>query len=271
MKSLIPVVVNLVSLINWQYWYVFPYAVLVAVTANASGFSGAVLFQPFFNFVLRLPIAQSIATGIATETVGMSSGAYRYVRMKKIDYAAVKLLLPVAVIGALLGLFFFSKLPREYLRLAVGLVVGFIAVYQLYRAAKGLLGNLELADLGELKKRRWHSFLSGAFSAVTGTGVAEMHQPLLEHWGKLQTKRANATAILLEALVDIVITIFNLTVGNINFSILIFSVSGVIIGAQIGALISPYLPDRILKTIFGISVFGISSVYVVTAIMSLLG
>lgn len=62
----------------------------MAVTANASGFSGGVLFQPFFNFVLGLPIEQSIATGIATETVGMSSGAYRYARMRKVDTAAVR-------------------------------------------------------------------------------------------------------------------------------------------------------------------------------------
>jgi uncharacterized membrane protein YfcA len=76
------------DIINWDYWYVFPFAILVAVTANASGFSGGVLFQPFFNFVLDLPMAQSIATGIATETVGMSSGAHRYVRMRQIDTQA---------------------------------------------------------------------------------------------------------------------------------------------------------------------------------------
>jgi len=66
---------------NLDYWFVFPCAVLVAVIANASGFSGGVLFQPFFNFVLQLPLQQSIATGIGTETIGMSSGAYRYRRM----------------------------------------------------------------------------------------------------------------------------------------------------------------------------------------------
>ena len=75
---------------SFEYWYVFPAAVFVATVANASGFSGGVLFQPFFNFVLHLPLGQSIATGIATETVGMSSGAYRYQRMKQIDWKAVR-------------------------------------------------------------------------------------------------------------------------------------------------------------------------------------
>ncbi len=83
--------------INWDYWYVFPYAVAVATIANASGFSGGVLFQPFFNFALRLPIGQSIATGVATETIGMSSGACRYFLMRKIDLAAAKAMLPAAI------------------------------------------------------------------------------------------------------------------------------------------------------------------------------
>lgn len=59
------------------HWYVFHVALLVAVTATASRFSGAVMFQPFFAFVLRLPPAQSIATGITTETLMMSAGASR--------------------------------------------------------------------------------------------------------------------------------------------------------------------------------------------------
>ena len=41
-----------------DYWYVFPSAVFVAIVANASGFSGGVLFQPFFNFVLQLPLGR---------------------------------------------------------------------------------------------------------------------------------------------------------------------------------------------------------------------
>jgi len=131
-----------------------------------------------------------------------------------------------------------------------------------------LFGTQENANLDALRKRYGRSFIAGVFSAVTGTGVAEMHQPLLDHEGELNTKRANATAILIEALADWVITIFNLTIGNLNFDILVFSMSGVLIGAQLGAILSPHLPDRLLKTIFGVSVLSIGVIYVVTAGLS---
>ena len=125
---------------DWTYWYVFPYAVFVAITANASGFSGAVLFQPFFNFVLGLPIGQSVATGIATETIGMSSGASRYFLMKQIDRKAALMMLPAVLVGIVVGIYIFVNNPKDWLRLIVGVVVGTLAAYQLWRSAKKIFG-----------------------------------------------------------------------------------------------------------------------------------
>ncbi len=251
---------------DWTYWYVFPYAVVVAITANASGFSGAVLFQPFFNFVLGLPIAQSVATGIATETIGMSSGACRYFLMKQIDRRAALMMLPAVLVGIVIGIYIFVNIPKDWLRLIVGVVVGTLAAYQLWRSAKKIFGIQEISDYIELKKWMWLSVVAGASSACTATGVAEMHQPLFEEEGKLATKKANATAVFIEALADITITLFNLIVlKNIRFDILIFSATGVLIGGQIGALVSSRLPDRLVKTVFGIAVLFIGIVYIFTA------
>ncbi len=254
---------------SWQYAYVFPFAVFVAIVANASGFSGAVLFQPFFNFVLKLPIGNAIATGVATETIGMSSGAWRYWRMKQVDRAAAFALLPAVLAGVAAGLLLFVRLPREWLRLLVGLVVGGIAVFQLLRARRMLFGTAGSADLAALRQRRWLALFAGTFSACTGTGVAEMSQPLLELRGRLATKRANATAIFLEAMADWFITLVNLSLGNLRLDILVFSATGVLIGAQIGALLSPYLSDRLLKTAFGLCILFIASVYVITSLQRL--
>jgi uncharacterized membrane protein YfcA len=259
------------SLVDWGYWFVFPYAVVVAMVANASGFSGGVLFQPFFNFVLNLPIGQSIATGVATETIGMSSGAYRYWRMRQIDLGAVRVMLPPVLAGVVFGLVVFTLASRDALRLLVGVVVGGIALFQLHNASRRRFGSCPTADRGALRRRRLDGFWSGAFSACTGTGVAEINQPILEHAGQLATKRANATAILLEAVADWSITLVNLSLGNLRLDILIFSATGVLIGAQIGAIASPWLPDRLLKLLFSFCVLGIAMIYIVTSLRRLTG
>jgi uncharacterized membrane protein YfcA len=257
---------------NFDYWYVFPIAVCVATLCNASGFSGSVLFQPFFNFVLGVPIAQSVATGIATETIGMSSGAFRYWRMgNKIDIKAVKKVFLYVYAGIAAGIFLFVFLPKLWLRLIVGCSIFSIASYQLYLAYLGKFGINDKADLTVLGSpiSRIKSFFAGVSSASTGTGVAEIHQPMFEYDAGLATKKANATAILIEALGNWFITMLNIKLGNINYEILIFSASGVLIGGQIGPYLTKYMSDKICKTFFGISVCFISIIYIVTSIQKI--
>jgi len=239
-----------------EYWYVFPYAVFVCVFATSTGFSGAVLFQPFFYFFLNVPVHQSIATGIATETVGMSGGAYRYAKMKYHDYASFKWLLPFSLVGVLVGYGIFHFFSHVNLKRLVGMVMILVSLIQFYS-----LGKSHENKPSVLKKWSWLTFISGIFSSSTGTGVAELNQPLLEHAGKLPTKKANATAILLEASSDWLITLLNLSIGNIRYDILIFSVSGVLVGSQIGPRLAPLLPDKWLKMIFAIGVGGIGIFY----------
>jgi uncharacterized membrane protein YfcA len=257
---------------NLQYWYIFPIAVIIATLCNASGFSGSVLFQPFFNFILGVPIAQSVATGIATETIGMTSGAVSYWRMgNKIDIKAVKKVFPFVYVGIIFGIFLFVFLPKLWLRLIVGCSIFSIASYQLYFAYLGKFGDNDKADLDILEstKCRFKSFLSGVSSASTGTGVAEIHQPMFEHDAGLSTKKSNASAILIEALGNWFITLLNIKFGNINYEILIFSVSGVLIGGQIGPWISNYISDRILKVVFGVSVAFVGLIYVIESIQKI--
>lgn len=257
---------------SFDYWYVFPIAIVVATLCNASGFSGSVLFQPFFNFVLGVPIAQSVATGIATEAIGMSSGAFRYWKMgNKIDIKAVKKVFPYVYAGIAAGIFLFVFLPKLWLRLVVGCTIFSIASYQLYLAYIDKFGVNDRADLNILNSSisRFKSFFSGVASASTGTGVAEIHQPMFEHDAGLATKKANATAILIEALGNLLITILNIKLGNINYEIFIFSASGVLIGGQIGPLTSNYISDRILKVIFGIFVSIVGLIYIITSLQQL--
>jgi len=241
--------------------------------ANVSGFSGSVLFQPFFNFVLGLPIGQSIANGIATETIGMTSGSIGHWRAKNgTDIKAVKTVVPFVFAGIIAGLFLFASLPKLYLRLLVGIVIFLIASYQLYLAFKGHTGYADRADQKALRslKCRIKQFFAGVGSASTGTGVAEIHQPMYEQDAGLTNKRANATAILIEALGNWLITFFNLSMGNLRFDALIFSAAGVAIGGQIGPFLTKYIPDKVGKAIFGVSVSGIGLIYIFTSLQKLL-
>jgi uncharacterized membrane protein YfcA len=251
---------------SFEYWYTFPYAVAVASVASASGFSGAVLFQPFYYFVLQLPVQASIATGIATETIGMSGAAYRYQVMRFHRWDVWRALVPWVMLGVVAGFTVFVKAPPIWLKGLVGLTMLLVAAIQMY----ALRSPFGAPRPGAISRWAPVGLVAGAFSASTGTGVAEMMQPLVEHRGGVETRRANATAILLEACADIGITLLNLSVGAIRWDILVFTASGVLVGSQIGPRIAPRLPAALVKTVFAAGIAGIGAFYVWSVIPTLL-
>lgn len=252
---------------TFEYWYMFPVAIVIAILANSSGFSGGVLFQPIFNLFLHLPIQTSVATGIATETVGMTSGAIRYIYYKMVELPLGFTMLMLAIPGVVLGNHALIVINGDLLKLILGFIILFVATMQFVNAIRKTFGKRDHVPVEDIYPFMWIPPISGFFSAATGTGVCELSQPLLEKGMNMKTKRANATAILIEASADWVITILNLQAGMILWKLWIFTGAGVIIGGQIGPFISRFLPERIIKVIFATAIVVIGSFYIYKGVL----
>jgi uncharacterized membrane protein YfcA len=248
---------------DFSYWYMFPISIVIAILANSSGFSGGVLFQPIYNLFLNVPVQGSVATGIATETVGMTSGAIRYFMQNQIEKGIGLVVVMLVIPGVVVGNHILIIINENILRFFLGFVIVGIAAMQLRSVAIGEYGNRENIPVEDVYPFMWVPFLGGFFSATTGTGICETTQPLLEKGLKLKTKKANATAIWVEAMGDWIITILNLQAGLIIWKIWIFTGTGVIIGGQIGPYIAKYLPEKILKLIFSLAVIVIGIFYII--------
>lgn len=248
---------------SFEYWYMFPVSIVIAIICNSSGFSGGVLFQPIYNLFLNIPIQNAVATGIATETVGMTSGAIRYVVYKMVELPVGFTMIMLTIPGVVLGNHALMVVNADLLKLILGFIILSIASMQLFSAAKQYFGQKENIPIEDIYPYMWIPPIGGFFSATTGTGICELAQPVLEKGLNVKTKRANATAILVEATADWVITILNLHAGLIMWELWIFTGTGVIIGGQIGPYISKYLPDRTLKLVFssGVIIIGVFYIY----------
>ncbi|MFH0977316.1 MAG: sulfite exporter TauE/SafE family protein [Spirochaetota bacterium] len=255
---------------TFEYWFMLPISICVAILANSSGFSGGVLFQPIYNLVLNIPIPNAIATGIATETVGMTSGAIRYIMFKMVELPIGFTMIMLTIPGVIIGNYALLIVNENLLKLILGVIIFGVATMQLINAFKRSFGKKENIPIEDIYGYMWVPPLGGFFSATTGTGICELAQPVLEKGLNVKTKRANATAILVEAIGDWAITILNLHAGLIIWEIWIFAGVGVIIGGQIGPYVSRYLPDRVVKIIFSISVVIIGVFYIFKSIKWLL-
>jgi uncharacterized membrane protein YfcA len=107
------------------------------------------------------------------------------------------------------------------------------------------------------------SFFAGIFSAVTGTGNAESHGPLIERFSKINAVEAKATSIALEAIGNLTITIINLIISDLEWNILLFTLPGVIIGSQIGVYLGSKFENKWISSIFATSVMMIGVFYLV--------
>jgi len=256
---------------SFEYWYMFPVAVVIAITANSSGFSGGILFQPIMNLFLHIPIQQSVATGIATETVGMTSGAIRYFMQKMADLPIGFTMIMLTIPGVVIGNHALLIVNGDFLKLILGIIIFFVASMQLISAVNKTFGTRDVIPIEDIYKYIWAPPIGGLFSATTGTGICELSQPILEKGMGLKTKKANATAILIEATADWIITILNLHAGLIMWELWIFTGTGVIIGGQIGPMIAKYLPERFIKIVYSISMLIIAVFYTYKGVNWVLG
>ncbi len=236
-----------------------PIAIVVAFLANSSGFSGGILFQPIMYFTQGLPLAQSVSTGIATETIGMSSGAVRYHLMKMIDWREIKASLVWVFAGVAGGYLFFRFTSPVYLKLTLAIVLISISLLKLYELIRPASTSTRTHRPGRLTALL--GIFGAASSASTGTGICEIHQPYFERRRGLHVLRANAAAIGLEAWGNIWISILNLSFGLIDFTVLVWTGPGALVGAQLGAYCARRIPARLMKLTFSIGVFIIGSFY----------
>ncbi|MBN2039777.1 MAG: sulfite exporter TauE/SafE family protein [Spirochaetes bacterium] len=255
---------------SFEYWYILPVSIVIAILANSSGFSGGVLFQPIFNLFLNLPIQNAVATGIAIETAGMTSGAIRYMLFRMVELSIGFTMIMLTIPGIILGNYILLVVNGDLIKFVLGFIIFGLATMQLINAFKRSFGKKENIPIEDIYAYMWVPPIGGLFSATTGTGIAELAQPVLEKGLNIKTKRANATAILIEATGDWAITILNLHAGLIMWELWIFAGVGVIIGGQIGPYVSRYLPDRTVKIIFSLSIIVIGIFYIYKGINWLL-
>ncbi len=107
--------------LTFDYWFMFPIAVVFATTAMASGVEGATFFTPLFILALGLPPEIAIGTGLITEVFGFASGLVAYTRKRLIDFKLGLALLIVTVPMALLGTWLTVYVPADILKTILGM------------------------------------------------------------------------------------------------------------------------------------------------------
>ena len=262
-----------------EYWFMFPISILIATTAMASGVEGATFFTPLFILALGLSPEIAIGTGLITEVFGFASGLYAYARKRLIDYKLGVALLTATIPMALLGTWVAGYIPSEFLKVILGGGLLAIAISFLrapdHEGVEGLDDAIQKEYGGEKaetclvtregeeicykvcnrKQGRFFAGLGGLFIGMISTGQGELNGYFLLQRCRVPSRVAVASSVFVVAVTALVASSghfvkFVQTGGetlSTVLSIVIFTVPGVIIGGQLGSLVSSRISQHTLE------------------------
>jgi uncharacterized protein len=276
------------------YWYILPVSILVATMAMASGVEGATFFAPIFILALRLPPEVAIGVGLITEVFGFASGLLAYVRKRLIDYQLGGRLLLVTVPLAMLGTWLAIGVPAVILKAILGIGLFALALSFLHAPDHEDMLLLERAievDYGPGKgetclttadgEEIWYTvcnknegrLISGVgamFMGMISTGLGEMNGYFLLQRCRVPSKVAVATSVLIVAVTALVASAGHFysfiqqgpETLNVVYSLVIFTIPGVIIGGQLGSAVADRIPQSLLMR-------GLGVLFVLVAVLTL--
>ncbi len=279
-----PVRLERENIMSFEYWFMFPVAILVATIAMASGVGGATFFAPILILGLRLPPEVAIGTGLITEVFGFASGVVAYVRKRLIDYRLGVALLVVTIPMAILGSWLSGAVNPNFLKIILGMGLFAVALSFLRapetkdvdRADEAIDSEyggekaetrLVTAEGEEIRytvcnrtEGRLIAGVGGLFVGLISTGLGELNGYFLLRRCKVPSKVSVATSVFVVAF-----TALSAATGHLVqfiqsggealrtvFNIVIFTVPGVIMGAQLGAAVASRISQHTLERALGV-------------------
>lgn len=268
--------------LSFEFWFMLPVAVLIATTALASGVEGATFFSPLFILALSLPPEVAIGTGLITEVFGFGSGLYAYASRRLIDYRLGGALLVVTIPAAILGTWVSGVVNPDILKTVLG--VGLVAVALSFlrspdeeavevldahaRESEQKAGTcLTTSDDEEIcytvcnrTEGRLIAGVGGVFIGMVSTGLGELNGYFLLQRCRVPSKVAVATSVFVVAVTALVastghaVQFFRGDTGELGtiVNLLVFTIPGVVIGAQLGSAVARYIPQRALTIAMGV-------------------
>lgn len=271
-----------------EFWYMLPIGIVIATVAMASGVGGATFFSPLFILGLGLSPELAVGSGLVVEVFGFGSGVYAYVRRQLIDYRVGGMLLSATVPAAVAGVVIAHFADADILKVILGMGLFAVAVSFLRAPDDEMEATLEdmahedpdeaetclvTAEDEEIcytvcntTEGRLISGIGGVFLGMVSSGLGELNGYFLLQRCRVPSSVAVATSVFVVAITALIASvghIFQVAQGGLTGlatmgSLLLFTVPGVVIGAQLGPELAKRVPDRVME-------IGLGGLFTITA------
>jgi uncharacterized protein len=251
-----------------QYHWFVPLGFILGAYGTLVGAGGAFILVPILLLMYPEARAETITSiSLAVVFFNCLSGSLAYAGTKRIDYKSGLLFSVATVPGAVLGTLATAYVKRGVFDAMLGVVLIVAAVFIYLRpepaasrrkttASPGQYRRVLVDSEGEVHEFSYNlnlglalSFLIGFMSSLLGIGGGIIHVPVLILLLNFPVHIATATSHFMLAIMALTSTIIHAGTGGfahggVNRTI-VLSV-GMIIGAQLGAILSPRLRGSLI-------------------------
>lgn len=259
-----------------ELWWIFPVSISFATVAISSGVSGALFFSPFFMLVVGLSPAQAIGAGLLTEVFGMGNGLRLYIRQRVVDYATARWVLMASIPTVVVGALGAHLLPGDILKVIFGCGLLALAVSLIFNPARegredpcqnpddpdADCRTIEAADGREYRiphcsvaPTTMLAAVGGLFTGLISAGLPELNTTQMVVRCRIPPRVAVATSVFTLALTAFVGAGVHALSAEPAWSVVQWSIPGVLIGSYFGTRIGPHLPEALMERLLGF-VFG---------------
>lgn len=235
-------------------WYFILVGLGAGVLGNISAVGGGLVFIPVMIF-LSIPPVEALRAALASQAIGMTSGAIGWLQQKTVPFKALYMTVPGLILGSSVS----SLLIHPNALLVKGLF-GPVSI------SLGLLTLLTLRkDQGrttnEIPDSAWLpmlivSFLGGLITGWVAIGEGELVAALLMLRYGLNIRSAVGLGVLLLAINSIYLTAIHSIISSIPWEIAGFTVLGCVYGARLAPFISQFVSQKVLKVSFAAIAIG---------------
>lgn len=244
---------------------------LLAVGTIAGGYGtivgagGGFIFVPALLLLFHMNPALAAGSGIVIVLINSLSGVMGYAKQKRIHYHTGIIIGIGALPGSLLGVWLLQIYSSSYFYVIFAAILVALGVFlfaknspfaQLKKRKEGISSDviqisaaprtIEKTSRLPVKFILPIGFLMGILSSYLGIGGGWLLVPILIYAFKLPTHMATATSIFSLTLYSSVGVVSQMFYSSIDWATVLWGGLGVIIGSQIGVLLSKKIPGKVI-------------------------
>ncbi len=227
-----------------------PVGLLISTIAMLFGLGGGVLWMPFLLMTTTLQPRETVLCTLVIQFFGQLSASIANHRSGLVDWRLVQLLLLAGIPAVVAGVLLSCLLHPLWIEFLLGLTIFFIA-YVFLRGDDFFVEGTAKADLTAARKGRFITIIGGMLTGFIGIGVGDWLVPFFNKHCKLAMVYSVASSIALMMILSLTAMSTHLLLGiQIEWSIAVPGIIGVIVGAQVGSRLLQRIPEIRFKELF---------------------